>query len=57
MDVPVWPLEAPLPGIKEFFIEGYYDKMVKLGVKHLRDFVGFVERMVGKKMEWDRLVR
>src|SRR4030042_847865 len=55
MDVPVWPLEAPIPGIKEFFIEGYYDNMVKLGVKHLRDFVAFVEKMVGRKMDWDRL--
>ena len=55
MDVPVWAVEAPIPGIKEFSIEGYYDAMVKLGVKHLRDFVAFVEGMVGKKMDWDKL--
>jgi benzoyl-CoA reductase/2-hydroxyglutaryl-CoA dehydratase subunit BcrC/BadD/HgdB len=55
MDVPVWAFEAPTPGIKEFFIEGYYDKMVRLGVKHLSDFVAFVEKMVGKKMNWDKL--
>jgi len=55
MDVPVWPLEAPIPGIKEFSIGGYYERMVELGVKHLRDFVAFVEKMVGRKMDWDKL--
>jgi benzoyl-CoA reductase/2-hydroxyglutaryl-CoA dehydratase subunit BcrC/BadD/HgdB len=55
MDAPVWTLEAPTPGVKEFFIEGYYDSMVDLGVKHLRDFVAFVEGMVGKKIDWDKL--
>lgn len=55
MDVPVWALEAPTPGVKEFFIKGYYDRMVDLEVKHLRDFVAFVEGMVGRKMDWDKL--
>lgn len=55
MDAPVWTLEAPTPGVKEFFIEGYRDSMVELGVKHLRHFVTFVEDMVGKKMDWDKL--
>jgi benzoyl-CoA reductase/2-hydroxyglutaryl-CoA dehydratase subunit BcrC/BadD/HgdB len=55
MDVPVWPLEAPSPGAKEFFIEGAFEAMVDMGVKHLRDFVTFVERMLGKKMDWARL--
>ena len=55
MDVPVWALEWPVPGVKEFFIEGCYEQMVDLGVKHLREFVIFVERIVGKKMDWDKL--
>jgi benzoyl-CoA reductase subunit B len=55
MDVPVWSLEAPTPGVKEFFIEGSYQRMVDLGVKHLKDFIAFVERMVGRKMDWDKL--
>lgn len=55
MDVPVWSLEAPSPGNKEFFLEGSYDRMVDLGVKHLREFVSFVERMLEKKMDWDKL--
>lgn len=54
MDVPVWTFEAPGPGLKEFFMEGAYERMIEMGVKHLRDFVAFVERMVGKKMDWDK---
>jgi benzoyl-CoA reductase subunit B len=57
MDAPVWTLEAPAPGVKEFFMEGYFDSMVKMGVSHLKDFVSFVEGMVGRKMDWDRLDR
>ena len=55
MDVPVWTLEAPSPGNKEFFIEGAFQRMVDLGVKHLRDFVAFVEQILGRKMDWDKL--
>jgi len=55
MDVPVWPLESPAPGIKEFFIEGAFERMVDMGVKHLRDFVTFVEQMLNKKMDWAKL--
>ena len=55
MDVPVWTLEAPEPGVKELFIEGCYERMVDLGVEHLREFVAFVERMLGRKMDWDKL--
>jgi benzoyl-CoA reductase/2-hydroxyglutaryl-CoA dehydratase subunit BcrC/BadD/HgdB len=55
MDVPVWTLEWPTPGVREFFMEGCYEQMVDLGVKHLRDFVAFVECIAGKKMDWDKL--
>jgi len=55
MDVPVWTFEAPAPGVNEMFMEGSYDRMVDLGVEHLKGFVAFVERIVGRKMDWDRL--
>jgi benzoyl-CoA reductase/2-hydroxyglutaryl-CoA dehydratase subunit BcrC/BadD/HgdB len=55
MDVPVWTLESPSPGLKEFFMEGAFERMVDLGVTHLRDFVDFVERMLNRKMDWDKL--
>ena len=55
MDVPVWTFEAPLAGVKELFMEGSYNRMVDLGVKHLKEFVAFVESVAGKKMDWDKL--
>lgn len=55
LNVPVWTLEAPLPGIREFQLEGCYEEMVKLAVNHLREFVAFVERAVGRKMDWAKL--
>jgi len=55
MDVPVWTFEAPAPGVNEMFMEGSYDRMVDLGVEHLKGFVAFVERIVGRKMDWDKL--
>jgi benzoyl-CoA reductase subunit B len=54
MDVPVWTFEAPGPGLKEFFMEGSYERMVDMGVTHLRDFIAFVERITGKKMDRDK---
>lgn len=55
MDAPVWTFEAPAPGVNEMFMEGSYDRMVTLGVEHLKDFVAFVERIVGRKIDWDKL--
>ena len=55
MDVPVWTFESPIPGVKELFMEGSYERTIELGVKHAREFIAFVERMVGRKMDWDRL--
>ncbi len=55
MDVPVWTLEAPMPGVKELFMEGSYERMVHLGVQHLGEFINFVERITGRKMDWDKL--
>ncbi len=55
MDVPVWTFESPIPGLKEFFLEDSYERIVKMGVKHVRDFVTFCQDILGKKMDWDRL--
>ena len=55
LDVPVWNLESPAPGVKEMFMEGTYERIVDLGVKHLRDFVTFLEKMTGRKMDWAKL--
>jgi len=55
MDVPVWTLEIPVPGVAELFMEGVYDSCITFMVKHLRRFVAFLERLLGRKMEWDKL--
>jgi len=55
MNVPVWNLEAPLPGVKEFFIGDAYEQAVQLGIKNLRSFVRFVETISGRKMDWAKL--
>ena len=55
MDVPVWALEYPSPGVKEFFAEGYYEGTISFMVQHLREFIAFLERLLGRKMDWDKL--
>ena len=55
MDVPVWSLELPSPGVKEFFIEGSYQQVLDFVVENLRAFISFVENMAGKKMDWNKL--
>jgi len=55
MDVPVWVLEFPTPGVKESAMEGVYEYTIKFMVKELREFVSFMERLLGKKMDWDKL--
>jgi benzoyl-CoA reductase subunit B len=55
MDVPVWNFEAPLPGVKEFFIGEAYEQAVQLGIKNLQAFVRFVEAISGRKMDWGKL--
>lgn len=55
MDVPIWILHMPVPGVKELSREGVYERCITLMVEDLREFVLFVERLLGKKMDWDKL--
>lgn len=55
MDVPQWTLEIPFPGIKEFNLPGNKEKTIHFIVSHLKEFVSFLERLLNKKMDWDRL--
>ena len=54
-DVPVWVLEFPHPGVKEAAMEGAFENIIKYMVEELKAFVDFLERLLGKKMDWDRL--
>ena len=55
LDAPVWMLELPHPGVKERFMEGAYERDINFMVEELREFVAFLERLVNKKMDWDKL--
>ena len=52
-DAPVWILEDPAPGEREALDEGTYERNVQLLVNELKAFVAFLEKIVGKKMDWD----
>jgi benzoyl-CoA reductase/2-hydroxyglutaryl-CoA dehydratase subunit BcrC/BadD/HgdB len=55
MDVPIWLLELPHTGVKEFYLPENRDLNIKFMVSELRQFVAFLEKIIGKKMDWARL--
>lgn len=55
LDAPVWTLELPHPGVKESFLKGAYEQAINFMVKELKEFVTFLERLINKKMDWDKL--
>jgi benzoyl-CoA reductase/2-hydroxyglutaryl-CoA dehydratase subunit BcrC/BadD/HgdB len=55
LDAPVWTLEIPHPGVKAFMTEGVAERDVHFITEELREFVTFLERLLGKKMDWDKL--
>ena len=55
LDAPVWAVELPHLGLQESQMEGAYQQVINFMVKELREFVSFLERLLGKKMDWDKL--
>lgn len=55
LDVPQWTLEHPHPGHKEFFLPEHKESTIRFIVNHLKEFVAFLENLVKKKMDWDKL--
>jgi benzoyl-CoA reductase/2-hydroxyglutaryl-CoA dehydratase subunit BcrC/BadD/HgdB len=55
LDVPIWTIESPSGGPRESLMEGAYKHEVSFLVKELKEFVAFLERLLGKKMDWERL--
>jgi len=55
LDAPVWTVEIPHPGVEESFMEGVYESAINFMVKELGEFVTFLERLLAKKMDWDKL--
>ncbi len=54
-DAPVWMLESPAPASRESLSEGAYERNVNFLTEELKAFVTFLEKLLGKKMEWDKL--
>ncbi len=54
-NVPVWTLELPQSGSKEFFLSEFKEQTIKFMVEHLKKYVAFLENLLGKKMDYDKL--
>jgi benzoyl-CoA reductase subunit B len=55
LDAPVWAVELPHLGLQESQMEGAYQQVINFMVDELKEFVSFLERLLGKKMDWDKL--
>ncbi len=53
IDVPVWTLESPRPAMYESLVTGAYEREVQFLMHELKDFIAFMEQLVGKKIDWD----
>ncbi len=54
-DVPVWTLELPQTGVREYYLPGNKEKNLRFIVSELRKFVSFVENLLKRKLDYDRL--
>ena len=54
-DAPVWTLEAPSPGLRERLSPETHERNVQYLVKELKEFVAFLENLLGTKMDYDKL--
>ena len=55
LDVPVYIIESPAAGQRESLVEGAHERTVQFLIKEYREFVAFLEKLLGKKMDWDKL--
>jgi len=53
LDVPVYIIESPAAGQRESLMEGAYERTVQFLVKEYKEFVDFLEKFLGKKMDWN----
>ncbi len=54
-NAPIWTIESPYPGLKESLEPGTDERSVKFLVAQLREFVTFLEDLLHRKMNWDKL--
>ena len=56
MDVPIWTLDTPTPStIEHIMDEKYGEQVIRFMTKDLKEFVKFLEKLLGKKMDWAKL--
>ncbi len=55
LDVPVYIIESPAGGQRESLMEGAHEHTVQFLIKEYRLFVDFLEKFLGKKMDWDKI--
>jgi hypothetical protein len=49
MEVPMWVLELPHTGVKEFYLPENNENIIKFMVAELKKFVAFLETILKKK--------
>lgn len=54
MNVPVWMMETINPGVEEFFLDDAKDTAVCFVKSELKKFIEFLEKILGRKMDWDK---
>jgi benzoyl-CoA reductase/2-hydroxyglutaryl-CoA dehydratase subunit BcrC/BadD/HgdB len=54
IDVPVWTLESPRALQREAMTPGAHERETAFLLKELREFIAFMEGLVGKKIDWDK---
>lgn len=55
LDAPVWTVELPHPGVVESQREDAYERDINFMVEGLREFIAFLEHLLDKKMDWNKL--
>jgi benzoyl-CoA reductase/2-hydroxyglutaryl-CoA dehydratase subunit BcrC/BadD/HgdB len=56
-DAPLWTLESPAQGPRENLEPGAHERNVRLLVAELHAFVEFLEKLVGRRMDWEAFDR
>lgn len=54
MDAPVWMMETALPGVEEWGDPEVRQWSLKLVMDEIKKFVNYLERLLGRKMDWDK---
>jgi len=55
LDVPVYIVESPAAGQRESLAEGAHERTVQFLVKEYKQLVTFLEKFLGRKMDWDKI--